>query len=437
MARKITRPSGARKVNRNKLSKAITRALKEEPKRPIPPAEALQSNAAFQRWLASLPPPPENFLVGQDLDWQAPWIDVTLRVELPFWLMVDNVALPIDVAGCQFMVSLHGESFELHVGDELSDSKSFVAYHGPLKKREELSDQVQRLLRRRPKPSAQWRKCKTVLKIKSRCNEDVWNKGCVDAPFRPSVAIYLAELCRAHIPVVNRLINAYRLSTYDPFPFEVSPWDVPYWLIEHGTSQLSVLVPYRGWDHVPRSLDQINGVKKLYRLTEPGRLRAAIEQSATPGEFELLDAINLMERGNYSDAIRRITTAMEVIVEHLTSGMFQVGKRNQVSFYRRLERYQSTSNRSLPDGFKRTLERTRSLRHRIVHEGLRIGPDGRGQAQQLVDIGRWMFNWFENNEQRRAIREGNVALRSLGRDALSGVFSPRITRDGVLLSPLA
>jgi len=56
------------------------------------------------------------------LNWDAPWIDVTLRVELPFWLMVDDVTMGIEVGGHTFSVSLHGESFELHTGG-ISDAK--------------------------------------------------------------------------------------------------------------------------------------------------------------------------------------------------------------------------------------------------------------------------------------------------------------------------
>jgi hypothetical protein len=71
---------------------------------PVPPASALRSTAALQAWLGSLPPPPESSSVGDDLNWDAPWIEVTLRVELPFWLMVDDAAIPIEVGGHTFLV---------------------------------------------------------------------------------------------------------------------------------------------------------------------------------------------------------------------------------------------------------------------------------------------------------------------------------------------
>jgi hypothetical protein len=39
---------------------------------------------------------PESYFVGQELNWGAPWVDVCLWVELPFWLMVENTTISID-----------------------------------------------------------------------------------------------------------------------------------------------------------------------------------------------------------------------------------------------------------------------------------------------------------------------------------------------------
>jgi hypothetical protein len=155
--------------------------------------------------------PPLTWELGQELLWDAPWVDVCLRVELPFWLMVDNTTIPIEVGGHAFPAAVHGETFELH-GKWISDSKQGVAYHGPLKTKEDLSENIQRILRANPDLNILWRKCKTILSITTRCNEDVWNKA-QSAVSRRAVSLYLEELCRTHIPVVNRLIQSYRLAT--------------------------------------------------------------------------------------------------------------------------------------------------------------------------------------------------------------------------------
>ena len=127
--------------------------------------------------------PPEQYSVAQELDWKASWIDVCLRLELPFWLMVDNVTIPVDIAGHTFPVAVHGELFELH-GMDVSDSKQSVGYQGPLRPVEELGEGIQKATREIPDLNFLWRKCKTVLKITTRCNEDVWNRTCA-RPKRP------------------------------------------------------------------------------------------------------------------------------------------------------------------------------------------------------------------------------------------------------------
>ena len=65
---------------------------------------------------------PARVTLGQDLNWNAPWVEVALRVELPFWLMIDNTTMAVEVAGHEFQVSILGDTFELH-GSEISDLK--------------------------------------------------------------------------------------------------------------------------------------------------------------------------------------------------------------------------------------------------------------------------------------------------------------------------
>jgi hypothetical protein len=53
---------------------------------------------------------PPLTLLRQELLWDAPWVDVCLRVELPFWLVVDNTTIPIEVGGHAFPGAVHGEN---------------------------------------------------------------------------------------------------------------------------------------------------------------------------------------------------------------------------------------------------------------------------------------------------------------------------------------
>lgn len=82
---------------------------------------------------------PNSYFIGQEIKWDAPWIEVYLWVELPFWLMTGNVTASVEVGGHDFETAIHETYSELHVG-VLSDSKENVVYRGPWKKNDDLSE---------------------------------------------------------------------------------------------------------------------------------------------------------------------------------------------------------------------------------------------------------------------------------------------------------
>jgi hypothetical protein len=186
----------------------------------------------YNRGMSTLPSKtqisiPSHYTIGDRLDWAAPWIDVELWVELPFWLMVENAAIQVQLEGHTFPIAIHDNYFNLYA-DEVTDSQSTVLYRGPKKNQEELPKQLRDAIIQKPDARLMWRKSKTYLKVGTRCNEDVWNAaGTKEIPRTNEVRRYLSDLCRAHIPVISKLIQAYRLATYDYFAYEVAPWDVP------------------------------------------------------------------------------------------------------------------------------------------------------------------------------------------------------------------
>jgi hypothetical protein len=261
---------------------------------------------------------PDSYYVGQDIDWDSPWIDVELFVELPFWLMVDNTEVALDLHGHSFDVAIHDNYFELYAR-LVDDSRNSVVYIGPFKPLDNFGSDMQEFREKCPDQPLFWRKCKTVLRIRTRCNEDVLNRGGMGRP--GSISMYLAELCRAHIPVINRLIQAYRLATYDYFPFEVSPWDVPRWWVSREGNSIPVdLLGYKTWDIKPPIIHADGQDPVPYQLIDSVDLAGKLDDQPRPGELELLDALNLMERGDYSGAVRRVTTAIEVVVEAVVGG---------------------------------------------------------------------------------------------------------------------
>lgn len=200
---------------------------------------------------------------------------------------------------------------------------------------------------------------------------------------------------------------------------------------------------YRAWDFRPLLADakDPSGKPQFYNLIEPSGLQNRISATSSPGEFELLDAQNLMERGDYSGAVQRIVTAIEVIVEAAAGDAVRIAKgesaaRNflintKMQFDERVKIYQSLTGRQLPSPLASTLEKTRGLRKKMVYGAYRVGSNERGLAQKAVDTGRWIFNWFENDASRAAVREQKISLRSLRRDLDVGILFPQRSRRTV------
>lgn len=385
-----------------------------------------------------------KYWVGQELDWEAPTTVVTLCVELPFWMMVPDCIQEVEVNGHLFTVEIKEGYVEQYAGT-VTDSRSTCIYFGPPKTDQTIRETnvIDLLLKKLGKKhSAQImnRKCKTVLRIRADCNKDVLTARKQGGARRRAAALFLIDFCMAHVEVINQLVQHYRLSTYDYFAYEVSPWDVPVWFIESKmTSGRLVLLDYVKW--VEKPIITSGASHERYKLIDETQLRSAMTVQRSAGEFELLDALNFMERGDYSGAIRRITTAIEAQTEsvlrqellriHPAADVEAKLEASMNDFPGRLRQYEKLTNRKLPAGLRKELDTTRDLRHKIVHRALRIMFNQRGQAQRAVDTGRWIFNWLENQPARSRIREQWIAKRSLGRNF--SYFNAEITAGGVIV----
>lgn len=368
---------------------------------------------------------PDSYWRGQELDWQAATVPVELRVELPYWLLVPDCVQNVEVNGRKFLVEITENFSELYA-HAVVDSKSTCVYIGPPQRLR--SDLLKAI--KKSKATVMSRKCKTVLRIHSDCNKDALVASKEKDRRRNAAYAYLRSFCEAHFDVVNRLIQQYRLATYDYFAYELSPWDIPIWFVITGADFVRiVLQDYAAFD------------KKPMILIEPSELQTALTVQPSAGEFELLDALNFMERGDYSDAVRRITTAIEAQTEfalrqellkkHPLPDVEKRLKASENDFPGRFRQYQKLSGRKLSDALNKELETTRTLRHSIVHSGKRIAFNDRGQAQRSVDTGRWIFNWLENQPARRDVREKKIGKRSLGRHF--SLYYAEITPAGVIV----
>jgi hypothetical protein len=171
-------------------------------------------------------PLPQEYWIGEELDWEAPSIPVDLRVELPFWIMVPDCVQGVDINNHKFSIEIKDNYVELYAG-AVVDSRYTCVYFGPPKP---LSPELKKAIKK-SRAHVLSRKCKTVLRIHSACNKDVLTAAKSEDKRSRSAHHYLTSFCAAHIEIVNRLIQQYRLSTYDYFAYEVSPWDVPIWFI--------------------------------------------------------------------------------------------------------------------------------------------------------------------------------------------------------------
>jgi len=189
---------------------------------------------------------PESFTFGDGIDWTSPLRETRLYVELPFWLMTPPGPVTVTWKGADFTVDICTPWMEVF-GREITDSRVTAIHQGPVKTDWQPSEQLVETL---GEDGVTWllRRCKTVLRLVIEAHSGPFQDLPKDAipRLRAEQKVYRASLCEAHIPVINELIQRYRLSTYDYFPHEVDAWDVPVWYVSQGGGHhASVLLNYK------------------------------------------------------------------------------------------------------------------------------------------------------------------------------------------------
>lgn len=410
------------------------------------------SSRILEEMAAKFGEAPAAFTMGDGIDWSSPLGATNLYVELPFWLMMQSGSIEIRWSGVAFSVEICPPWMELF-GREVTDSRATVLRHGPRRpKKYDPPGELAEKFAREQIPSMQ-RGCKTVLRLSTRSHasafRDLGEKDPPRAKFE--LEAYWASLCEAHVPVVNELIQRYRLLTYDYHAFEVSAWDVPVWYLSRaGVGCRAVLLPYKAWDVKPASVEggeSEGDPPKIqpFEWTTPVKLAAASSEDATPGEFDLLDARSLMERGDYTGAVRRTVTAIEAILgwallaeleKHYEGAEAAVRlKTTDNNFPARLKMWRGLARPAIDQVLFDELESTRQIRHEIVHRGRRLIHSDRGRAQRSVDTGRWLYNKIEARPDRAKLRDSGT-LKSVGRVALALRFPANLASDGITLGPL-
>jgi hypothetical protein len=266
-------------------------------------------------------PIPEAFSFGDGIDWSSPLRETMLYVELPFWLMIPSGPVTVRWADTDFIVNVLPPWMEVFI-DEVTDSRQSALHQGPWDAQYTPAPEVVKELESQ-NVAFMKRRAKTVLRLAAWGHESAFREIRTDEPPRAhgECRAYWASLCEAHIPVINELIQRYRLVTYDYFAYEVSAWDVPIWYLKHQDEGFTAtLLPYKSWDDKPVTIEdgeQEGGPPKVepFHYATLAQLDGMRSDDATPGEFDLLDARSLMERGDYTGAVRRTVTAIEAALE--------------------------------------------------------------------------------------------------------------------------
>jgi hypothetical protein len=398
-------------------------------------------------------PIPESFVFGDGIDWDSELVPIPLYVELPFWLMVPAGDLDVEWAGVSFRINILRSWMEVY-GIEVLDSRRSVVHHGPWGKWTPPEDVAEDLAENEVPLIS--RPCKTVVRFNTRAHASAFRD--IDHETEPPRAeaeqrAYWASLCEAHIPVLNELIQRYRLVTYDYFAYEVSAWDVPVWFLRfRDEGKRAVLLPYKEWDVKPTLTHDAPKpgeppVTSEFRFAEVADLAAAQSADATPGEFDLLDARGLLDRGDYTGAVRRIVTAVEAVTEwalrcelerqYTTSETNAKLAKTETNFSKRLQQWRTLSKSArVTDAQVALFGRTRKLRHKIVHAGHRLTHADRGEAEKCVDTGRWLYNMIEGRPDREALREEGKLSRAVGRVSMRAQFPAHVDEDGITLGPM-
>lgn len=386
-----------------------------------------------------------SYYFGQDGDWDSPLVDVYLTVELPFFVFVPWGDVAIEHGGVSTVVRLCPPYYE-EFGVKVTDSRQSRSYIGPRSSEpRRRSPEVQRFIDENGVPLME-RDCKTVLRISAKCHEYFLARTEYTLPRQKvEVGAYLASLAEGHLPLVNELIQRYRLATYDYFAYELSPWDVPVWTVigaQYG-GRLAHLVPYSLFD-TPPVIAGPDGQYQAISYAERDALSESASKQAGPGEFELLDARSCMERGDYTGAVRRTVTAIEVLVRALRLEQLRVDhagdeaaalrelRATNTNFPKRFKDWSGAANKTLSERRSADLKEIRKWRHGIVHAGDRVNFDEVNRAQRLVDSGRWLFDYIEDRPERAQLRDTDVR-KSLGRRVMSVRFATTVENGQLIV----
>jgi hypothetical protein len=114
---------------------------------------------------------------------------------------------------------------------------------------------------------------------------------------------------------------AYRRASYDPFAQDVTEASVPIWFLRYGDEFYRISV-YPYYDYADRPLAEVRRDIPL-DLASREDVISFLNTPPTPGESILMDAWSYYYSGRFSDSIRALITAVEVLLESKLAALYR------------------------------------------------------------------------------------------------------------------
>lgn len=346
-------------------------------------------------------------------------IPVKIYVELPFWIRTPDdfqCSMP-NIHDKPFTISINNNFHRLWVSEIRKDYQTNV-FIGIKEYFDEKSVPVKSL----------WEKCRTVISFnlfeKEECKLTKAIRGKNEMELK---SILQTEM----MPLINDLIiSKYRAITYDQSVYELNSWDLPVWHLQVDDENFLnvILVDYLSFNEIPYRWEfgKPETARPYYLSEDPKNdFNNPVISFFKPYELELLDAYNLKLRGNYKDALRRMVSSFEILLDQIIidqmikQGMNENEARNEVSnviaWKKKKQLYKDVFKKELRDHLKDNLleivEEARGKRHKIVHQGLQIKPSEKGHIRYLIDHIRFATCVLDPEKDRVQRRE-NFLLTS-------------------------
>jgi len=186
------------------------------------------------------------------------------------------------------------------------------------------------------------------------------------------------------------------------------------------------LIPYLDYNESPVRFTKTGAMPFVF--AGPEDIRKTLAAPLTAGEVDLQDGWAHFVRGHFADAITSFVTAIEVTLDAaierdlVAQGASATEREERLAktfnnFDARFSDYLRIAKRAAPGPIvsivpyihglrlRQEFSRTRGLRHKVVHEGLRLSSTVRGPALRVAETTTWLFDWI--NAGNRAVKRPN------------------------------